>query len=207
MRAARRLVYCSRTERCQDGARVFLDAVWTRFGLMVRVLAFLKELQDEWRPRGRVEEAAALDGLATASERNLHRFLEPFGLQNHMDAIWKLARNGGFENAETLHFVDDAALFRLDIVDSDRARILLAAWLHLQQLHEYGPGLIANGFVSLTRLKRCTDEAMKRSGIRLMGHRRVLLRQIREELAHREDLSEAPKASLFTSGAASGVRR
>ena len=57
---------------------------------MVRVLAFLKELQDEWRPRGRVEEAAALDGLATASERNLHRFLEPFGLQNHMDAIWKL---------------------------------------------------------------------------------------------------------------------
>ena len=43
MRAARRLAYCSRTERCQDGARVFLDAVWTRFGLMVRVLAFLKE--------------------------------------------------------------------------------------------------------------------------------------------------------------------
>ena len=43
---------------------------------MVRVLAFLKELQDEWRPRGRVEEAAAQDGFATASERNLHRFLE-----------------------------------------------------------------------------------------------------------------------------------
>ena len=64
------------------------------------------------------------------------RFLEPFGLQNHVDAVWKLARNGGFENAETLHFVDDAALFRLNIVDSDRARILLAAWLHLQQLHE-----------------------------------------------------------------------
>ena len=224
---------CPRPPPAANTARG-LWTFWTRFGLvglMVRMLAFLKELQDEWRPRGRVEEAAGQDGFGTASERNLSRFLEPFGLQNHADAVWKLARNGGFENAETLHFVDDAALFRLDIADSDRALILLAAWLHLQQLHEYGPGLTANGFVSLTRLKRlgnpnpnpdpdpdpnpnpnpkltsCTDEAMKRSGIRLMGHRRVLLRQIREELAHREDLAEAPTVSLFTSGAASGVRR
>ena len=172
------------------------------------MLAFLKELQDEWFPRGRVEEAAVpYSEFATASERNLAGFLEPFGLENLTDTVWKLARNGGFLNAETLHFVDDAALYRLGIADSERALILLAAWLHLQQMHEYGTALVDSGFVSLTKLKSCTDEAMKRSGIRLMGHRRVLLRQIREELANREDLSEAPKASLFTSGAASGVRR
>ena len=175
---------------------------------MVKILAFLKELQDEWRPRNRVEEATGpTSEFGTAAERNLATFLEPFGLDNLPDTVWKLARNGGFSNAEMLHFVDDAALYRLDIPDSERALILLAAWLHLQQLHEYGPGLVESGFVSLTRLKSCTDEAMKRSGIRLMGHRRVLLRQIREELANREDLSEAPKASLFTSGADSGVRR
>ena len=175
---------------------------------MVKMLAFLKELQDEWRPRNRVEEATGpTSEFGTAAERNLATFLEPFGLDNLPDTVWKLARNGGFSNAEMLHFVDDAALYRLDIPDSERALILLAAWLHLQQLHEYGPGLVESGFVSLTRLKSCTDEAMKRSGIRLMGHRRVLLRQIREELANREDLSEAPKASLFTSGADSGVRR
>jgi hypothetical protein len=175
---------------------------------MVKIVAFLKELQDEWRPRNRVEQAAGRTSeFGTASERNLAGFLEPFGLQNLSDTVWKLARNGGFLNAETLHFVDDAALYRLSIADSERALILLAAWLHLQQLHEYGPNLVSSGFVSLTKLKSCTDEAMKRSGIRLMGHRRVLLRQIREELANREDLSEAPKASLFTSGADSGVRR
>ena len=26
--------------------------------------------------------------------------------------------------------------------------ILLAAWLHALKLHEYGPGLVANGFAS-----------------------------------------------------------
>ena len=53
---------------------------------------------------------------------------------------------------------------------------------------------------------------MKRSGMRLMGHRRLLLRQIREDLALRTDLDDAPKANLFSAaafdtGSSTGVRR
>lgn len=168
--------------------------------------AFAQQLKEEWWPRKRTGEAARpREGFGTASERNLGSFLEPFGLHTLTDTVWKLARNGGFVDAESLHFVDDLSLFRLDIGDADRALILLAAWLHLQQLHQYGPALVGSGFVSLTKLKGCTDEVMKRSGMRLMGHRRVLLRQIREDLALREELSDAPKASIFTSGSTSGV--
>ena len=179
-----------------------------------RMRAFAKELKQEWLPskKASLRVARHRDAFETASERNLASFLKPFGLDSFNDTVWKLARDGGFLNAEALHFVDDAALYRLSIADTDRPLVLLAAWLHLQQLHEYGPALVGNGFVSLAKLKGCTDEAMKRSGMRLMGHRRLLLRQIREDLALRTDLDDAPKANLFSAaafdtGSSTGVRR
>jgi len=111
------------------------------------------------------------------------------------DTVWKLTRDGGFSNAETLHFVDDDALEKLRINDHDRPLVLLAAWLHALNMHQYGPGLVSSGFTSLASFATSTDETLQKCGVVLMGHRRVLLRQIREDLALRADVVDV--ASLL----------
>ena len=128
----------------------------------------------------------------TESERNLAAFLKPFFEATTGSAlaetVWRLARDGGYSNAGSLHYADDRALNRIDINNHDRPIILLAAWLHALKLHEYGPGLVANGFTSLSLFAPISDEQLQQSGVTLMGHRRVLLRQAREDLAQRKDL-------------------
>ena len=129
-----------------------------------------------------------VDFFETESERNLAKFLEPFQLPTLSDAVWKLARNGGYNTAEALHFIDEAGLNNLDIPEKDRSRILLAVWLHTINLHEYGPGLVRSNIISLPLLAAVSDEGLQRAGVLLMGHRRILLRHIREDLAMRPDL-------------------
>ena len=129
-----------------------------------------------------------VDNFETESERNLAKFLAPCQLPTLSDAIWKLARNGGYNKAEALHFIDEAGLNNLDIAEKDRGRILLAVWLHTLHLHEYGPGLVRSNIVSLPLLAAVSDEKLQRAGVLLMGHRRILLRHIREDLAMRPDL-------------------
>ena len=70
----------------------------------------------------------------TESERNLAAFLKPFFEATTGSAlaetVWRLARDGGYSNAGSLHYADDRALNRIDINNHDRPIILLAAWLH-----------------------------------------------------------------------------
>ena len=131
------------------------------------------------------EMRESVESFETESERNLATLLEPFQLPTLSDTVWKLARNGGFNTPEALHFVDEAVLHNIDIADEDRGRVLLAVWLHTLNLHEYGPGLVRSHVVSLGLLAAVSDEGLQLAGVLLMGHRRVLLRHIREDLATR----------------------
>ena len=86
------------------------------------------------------------------------------------------------------------------MTDDDTERILLASWLDVYGLHQYGGRLIASGITSPLHLVETTDAALVRAGIRAIGHRRQIFRYLREDEALHERLEkareEAEKADL-----------
>eukprot|EP00316_Scyphosphaera_apsteinii_P000164 CAMPEP_0119349664 /NCGR_PEP_ID=MMETSP1333-20130426/109664_1 /TAXON_ID=418940 /ORGANISM="Scyphosphaera apsteinii, Strain RCC1455" /LENGTH=257 /DNA_ID=CAMNT_0007362265 /DNA_START=53 /DNA_END=826 /DNA_ORIENTATION=+ len=118
--------------------------------------------------------------LETEAEKAVAAVLTPFQLKLIEETTRKLTR-AGYTNARMLYLLDEQALLDLDI-QSDRHRVLLAAWLHSIGFHDYGTKLVSYGCTSLRRLANMSDARLHVAGVTSLGQRRRLQRHIREEL-------------------------
>ena len=167
------------------------------------------ELADIWddvrRPAGRLlrslayccrepEPKAAVDPFETAAERQLAEVLAPYSLSEFTTAVKALAA-AGYSDFDSLKFISDETLLQTGHISRpDQLRILLAGWLRSVQLDRLGPDLVGNGgVVSLAELAKMGDQDLVRSGVKLLGHRRVLLRELREAVQNSPALFVSPE--------------
>lgn len=166
-----------------------------------------KSLRGKRRGRGATHTESRLDDvlvdprdiLETHVELKLGEFLEPFNLSKLPEVVHKLT-GAGFTSCDSLRALDPHQCGELGLTDDDTERILLASWLDVYGLHQYGGRLIASGITSPLHLVETTDAALVRAGIRAIGHRRQIFRYLREDEALHERLEkareEAEKADL-----------
>lgn len=114
------------------------------------------------------------------AERKVAAMLKGFGLKELVPAVRWLAEEG-LTTVALLRATDLGTLTNLGIQRGDADRIALSMWLHEMDLAQYGPELTGCGCSSLLDLLRVTDEELKAAGVRAIGHRRALLRALRED--------------------------
>ncbi len=133
--------------------------------------------------------------IKTEAERVLASLLLPMRLEEFDVALAALT-GAGYRTLAVLHGLSDADLKELpnDLGihnPRDRGRIMLASWLHAIGMEEFREPFVDAGVHSLERLMALRDDELK-PVVKLMGQRRRLMRDIREDLATREDLVPDP---------------
>ena len=147
--------------------------------------------------------------IKTEAERVLASLLLPMRLEEFDVALAALT-GAGYRTLAVLHGLSDADLKELpnDLGihnPRDRGRIMLASWLHAIGMEEFREPFVDAGVHSLERLMALRDDELK-PVVKLMGQRRRLMRDIREDLATREDRPDPPPRAKGARRDARGAR-